>query len=1158
MAEPVYLLENRYSYLTYNWQASQNVDYEAETPETTFEWHAHNLLMQGQTYLHREEYQLAYNTFKDLQALILKTVHPQMPVDPNQVPGFTFPKDLTMIEPLTIKAVEILKKTKVPDYTFPKELMDKDSTLPAGVQNVINPVMDVGLQFTSHHGFVLDQIGSAVTEAGNGNWGAAIKRYQTALEKVPANDPLLRGSLTHDLAVLNEQAGNKSVAVELSQSSIKLLAEAKQPDAQLHALTSAVGISTRAGKADVAADFSRQADALRKTIVTVTLPERRSLSIKDSLDLSTRIVPRKIDSGVSRRVPTRGSFALQRAAAQVVVSTTESPALMTMEYVKDSAPQKAMKIQGTATSATIQLNNTAAASGKAFLQTVSDSTDIGLITAFLATPIQMVAYLPHIYFFVLPMSIADCLAGMGNFQEAEKEYLSVLPYPFINKAVEVPKLWTRLAQLYLEIGDDAYRKAKDNTAAFGEAKTAYEKIVKTNKTLAATSPLYKDAKFGGLKTRVTNFLAAADPVAFNDNPAITIKVMDALSKLGQIQAGLNFFGFAPNYAPPFSFEYLQNTARYFAQQASQIEQRYIQYKSTAENEELRREQLDQQAEVARQSVVLEERGLAEADAGIAVAQASLNYAEVQRQNAVSSKTDFDNARWELLEYAELEAWANASSVDHDDQVLLTTGDWRQYYHASDTPRNVVLRDLASQRTQLSHDLEAAKLDRAITAANAYKAVSQAQVAQAQARAAVAAQRIVIAQLQQKQAEENRDFLDMKEFSTRLWYELALQARRLKTRYLDMATEIAFLMERAYNAETERNLHVIRYNYSHTAASDLMGADLLAADIDYFTFDHVTTTKTKKQPVKKVISLADSFVMAFHALKAKGRCFFQTEFAEFDRQHPGLYLCKLRNVEVVFVGITRASSICGSLRNVGVSKFRRENGNIVTRSYPADVMTLSQYEIRQDALAFRFNPNDLRLFENNGIDTLWQLELPKNANDFNFNEILDVQLVLYYDGFFSPTLETGIKAALPVAGSGSRGFSLSMMFPDEMFYLKNKGNAEIEFAADMFPYNQSNMKRTKVSLKAGGDATAIKNLTLRLKSTAHGATELVLKTNAQGEVNAATAGDPLKVLKNEAMLDKWTVNITAADNPALVKDGALVLSGLKDLLIFFEYSFDYPA
>jgi Tc toxin complex TcA C-terminal TcB-binding domain len=428
------------------------------------------------------------------------------------------------------------------------------------------------------------------------------------------------------------------------------------------------------------------------------------------------------------------------------------------------------------------------------------------------------------------------------------------------------------------------------------------------------------------------------------------------------------------------------------------------------------------------------------------------------------------------------------------------------------------------------------------------------VAQAQARKAVAEQRVKIAQLQQRFAEENRDFLDMREFSARLWYELAQLAKRIKQRYLDMATEIAFLMERAYNGETERGLSVIRYDYSRTSANNLLSADMLQADIDYFMLDHVTTTKTKKIPVKKTISLADSYAMAFHILKTKGRCFFITELADFDREHPGLYLAKLRNVELIFVGITGATSIAGSLRNIGVSKFRLEGGAVVSRVYPSDVMALSQYDIRQDALAFRFNPNDLRLFENNGIETLWQIDLPLDANDFDYNEILDAQLVLYYDGFFSPALEQTVKAALPKKGSASRAFSMRLSFPDELFYFKNKGDAEISFDASMFPRSQTGFKRTALTLKVAGKNTTIANLTLRLTSANHGS-EVVVKTDANG-LAPDGAGQPLNALRGEALLDKWTIKITAADNPGLVQNGVLDLSGVNDVMAFFEYTFDY--
>ena len=41
-----------------------------------------------------------------------------------------------------------------------------------------------------------------------------------------------------------------------------------------------------------------------------------------------------------------------------------------------------------------------------------------------------------------------------------------------------------------------------------------------------------------------------------------------------------------------------------------------------------------------------------------------------------------------------------------------------------------------------------------------------------------------------------------------------------------------------------------------------------------------------------------------------------------------------------------------------------------------------------------------------------------------------------------------------------------------------------------------------------------------------------------------------------MLDSWTLRITAEDNPDLVRDGALDLSGLRDVLVLLEYQFLY--
>jgi len=103
--------ENRYSYLVGFWKPSVNADYEAESPETEFEWRVQTLFMEGQTYLHREEYLLALQAFRELTALILRTANPQMPVDPNQIPWIAFPMDVTLVDTLTAKTAEILQKS---------------------------------------------------------------------------------------------------------------------------------------------------------------------------------------------------------------------------------------------------------------------------------------------------------------------------------------------------------------------------------------------------------------------------------------------------------------------------------------------------------------------------------------------------------------------------------------------------------------------------------------------------------------------------------------------------------------------------------------------------------------------------------------------------------------------------------------------------------------------------------------------------------------------------------------------------------------------------------------------------------------------------------------------------------------------------------------
>jgi hypothetical protein len=108
---------------------------------------------------------------------------------------------------------------------------------------------------------------------------------------------------------------------------------------------------------------------------------------------------------------------------------------------------------------------------------------------------------------------------------------------------------------------------------------------------------------------------------------------------------------------------------------------------------------------------------------------------------------------------------------------------------------------------------------------------------------------------------------------------------------------------------------------------------------------------------------------------------------------------------------------------------------------------------------------------------------------------------------------------------------------------------------MFPRNQKDLVRSSDMIRLTGKPDTIRNLTFRLASTAL-ATELVLKTDNEGLVQDKIAGSPLAGFRSKPVLDDWKIRITADDNPTLVRAGALDLSGLDDVQVFFEYAFAY--
>jgi hypothetical protein len=1121
---PKYFVENRYSFVVDALPIIGNTDYEVETPETSFERNVQRHLAIANRLLMDGKHGIAISKYRHLRGLIASVIHPNISVINGAHIDWASIDKVKMVDTLIAKSVDLLKKTPIVDSTIPPKFRSGGVALPDAVIKQFSVFENIGVKdLETRIRVLLDEAHSLIE---NRDFSGATVSLQSAIRAT--KDPDLQGAIMHDIGIMHERSGDLTKALETMKQSERQFSQAKNHESQITVLTALAGIQARGGDANAANATLKQADKLRKTHNIVPIIGREAI-------LDRLFTPNLTAFSTS-------PFAFREATDEFVAQPVK---LMAMTAFAERKTEKQLTILDSNNKPQyVKLDNNGAQNLAAFYSQMATTSDLGLLMGYLNGYTITVAYLTHVFYWVIPMAMGDCLAALGSYKEAETEYLSTIDYKYLNEVVESVNLWIRLAELYLDWGDRLYRQARNDVSEFAEAKEKYELVMRLNNSLNLNSPLYKGGKFAAMENRVKALIQRVfvEKKAPNDNPRILIALMRARMQLTKIANDLNFIGLGV-HIPPFSFEYLQNVARYFTQHASQVEQMYIQFQSTGENEKLREQQMAQQTDIAAASVELERRGLDEAQEGVDVAQANLNAANVQHQNAIQAANDFAAVRWELLELDSLQAWSSAAAVDEDDEVRQTITGFT-YYSATKKDRSDVLFDLARQRTRITHDLEANRLQREINAANAYRQVGQQQVQQAQARVEIAEQRIAIAQMQEQHARENLQFLEGREFSSAMWYNLAREAHRLSGRYLDMAIEVATLMEKAYEAETGRDLRKIKFEYGLNHLNGLLGAEALLLDIDYFSLDYVRT-KAKKAQMKQAISLADHFPMAFERLLQTGRTFFETTLEHFDRRYPGFYLQKVKQAEVVFVGLGGSEGVHGTLRNIGLSQFRTKSGAIVNQTYPADVMPLSEYNVRQDAIVFQLDSKELRLFENNGVATMWQLDLPLATSTFDLRQILDIQLVISYDGFFNAGLEQRILANMPASDSASRGISLRMYAPDEWFYLRSNGSAELQITPSLFPANHINQELSSYFIQARGDNVA--SLKLRVELAGRGDSH-TFALDANGSVDGSTFPAPI----NQSLFDTWTFTIDPADNPDFD------LAGLADLAVFIEYNFDYKS
>ncbi|MEZ5045251.1 MAG: hypothetical protein R2828_35480 [Saprospiraceae bacterium] len=220
---------------------------------------------------------------------------------------------------------------------------------------------------------------------------------------------------------------------------------------------------------------------------------------------------------------------------------------------------------------------------------------------------------------------------------------------------------------------------------------------------------------------------------------------------------------------------------------------------------------------------------------------------------------------------------------------------------------------------------------------------------------------------------------------------------------------------------------------------LTGSARLLQDI-YQLDQFALQSDRRKLQLSKTISLSQLAPAAFQQLREDGKIVFHTPGNLFDRDFPGHYLRLIKKVSVSVIALAPPiEGIKASLLNSGISR-------VVLPSQEG----FSTLEIKRAPESIAFNgtinatglfemqantANKLLPFESMGVDTAWELSLPKGSNpQLNYDTIGDILIHIEYTSLESDTYKEQVIRALDNTYQAQHAFSFRNEFPDQWYEL----------------------------------------------------------------------------------------------------------------------------
>lgn len=924
-------------------------------------------------------------------------------------------------------------------------------------------------------------------------------------------------------------------------------------------LAAAAALSVR-GNAAAAAFFESRAEQTAPALTT-EIQSGASISAGGAVapgpppPPSPPVAPPAVRVALNRPVVARAVAALAKQPAPSVLSEATHPVIPFSLTVDKRA--YAFEIAGVRQ--TIEWNAGDAADPHAVIGQVYDAhriaADLPDILLEPRRPSDAAIALAHSWYYETPLGLAECYHAEGDWTNAETWYLKAANYAYLNTAIEGPYVWSRLATLYLDWGNSLFR---DDRAV--DATTQYEKVVLSGGTQPGSALYTIPGLSVGAAEGADVIVNLQNPLAISARPTIASVVLDVWAQLKKIGAALDFWGQVPQNVPIWTFDYLQSVATTFCQLAVGAERDAVTYWDRADSGQLTRLQLSQNVALTKSEADAAARQVDAAQAELGAFQAAQATALQRAGDAQQNVNDYKNLSAEWTMHQALAAQLGGGN-DGDATELNNLADQmvhKSYDLSGDRGTLVGAEQLSAARVQAEYDIDS--MQREANELGLAAQQSAQEVAAATARVAAAQAAAAAAQVRIDSAQQLVDAFDQQRFTPDVWKQLGDKMDALATRYLDMAIDVAKRMQRAYNFENDVERDVIKSDYTAQSVSGYLAADCLMADVQAFTYDLVTSTTAKPQPIKQTISLASRFPYLFETqLRASGRMQFQTALDDFDTAYPGTYAGRIEHVQVSVDGIVPPSGISGSLTNDGISVYRVPQAqaavlgsNTKTRVQPTETQIVSDYEVSADALLVDAEPRMRRVFEGSGVASSWTLDLPMDTNDLDYNALIDVRLTFTYQARYDPALRDAVHTELqsrPNVNVRQRPIPLRWLFADTFFAFYASGDLSFSLDRTFFAATELDPVLTGLSLVTITTPKA-KAAGIVMKVTGPNGHVAQVTTAPDGTVDSAA----LAALASGSALGDYQVAIAATDNLAWVSNGALDLSAIDNIALVAEYSF----